>query len=132
MWESALPNLQFGGEGNLLETVDVIVGLPISPGQARGTVLVIEDPRDFRQIASDIILVTPSTSPTWLPLLNLSVGLIVEVGGLLSHGSVIAREYGLPGVANIPYATKRFKTGDIVLVDGSTGIIQILEHAPEE
>jgi pyruvate,water dikinase len=53
------------------------------------------------------------------------------MGGLLSHGSVIAREYGVPAVANIPQATKRFKTGDQVLVDGSTGIVQLLEPAVE-
>jgi phosphohistidine swiveling domain-containing protein len=69
----------------------------------------------------------PSTDPAWLPLLRLAAGLIVEMGGLLSHGSVIAREYGLPAVANIPDATKRFRTGDTVLVDGSTGVVQLLE-----
>jgi pyruvate,water dikinase len=52
------------------------------------------------------------------------------MGGLLSHGSVIAREYGLPAVANIINATQQFRTGDSVLVDGSTGIVQLLEPAP--
>jgi pyruvate,water dikinase len=108
---------------------DVLVGLPISPGQVRGTILVLHHPDEFEKIADDIILVTPSTDPTWLPLLHLSAGLIVEMGGLLSHGSVIAREYGLPAVANIVNATQIFHTGDSVLVDGSTGVVQVLETA---
>lgn len=111
---------------------EVLLGLPISPGQIHGTVLVLNHPDEFEPIAEDIILVMPSTDPAWLPLLHLAKGLIVEMGGLLSHGSVIAREYGLPAVANIPQATKRFHTGDIVLVDGSTGIVQLLESASQE
>jgi pyruvate,water dikinase len=106
---------------------EVMVGLPISPGQARGTVVVLNNPDEFEKSAGDTILVMPSTDPAWLPLLRLASGLIVEMGGLLSHGSVIAREYGLPAVANIPDATKRFQTGDSVLVDGSTGVVQLLE-----
>jgi len=107
----------------------VTVGLPISPGQARGAVVVVRHPDEFEKVAGDIILVMPSTDPAWLPLLHLACGLIIETGGLLSHGSVIAREYGLPAVANIPQATRRFQTGDKVLVDGSTGVVQLLEPA---
>jgi pyruvate,water dikinase len=107
----------------------VLVGLPISPGQVRGTVLVLRHPDEFERVADDIILVTSSTDPAWLPLLHLASGLIVEMGGLLSHGSVIAREYGLPAVANIVNATQIFQTGDSVLVDGSTGVVQVLEPA---
>jgi pyruvate,water dikinase len=59
-------------------------------------------------------------------------GLIVEKGGLLSHGSIIAREFGLPAVADIPDATQRFHNGDLVLLDGSTGLVQILEPAAVE
>jgi pyruvate,water dikinase len=128
--ESQIPSIQLG-VGLLAETPsDVLVGLPISPGQARGTVLVLHHPDEFQRVADDIILVTPSTDPAWLPLLHLASGLIVEMGGLLSHGSVIAREYGLPAVANITNATQQFRTGDTVLVDGSTGIVQLLEPAP--
>lgn len=125
--ESQIPLIQLGvGLTNAAPT-DVLVGLPISPGQARGTVLVLHHPDEFQKIANDIILVTPSTDPAWLPLLHLASGLVVEMGGLLSHGSVIAREYGLPAVANIANATQQFRTGDSVLVDGSTGVVQILE-----
>jgi pyruvate,water dikinase len=125
--ESQIPLIQLGVGLAPTAPTDVLVGLPISPGQTRGTILVLHHPDEFKKIADDIILVTPSTDPAWLPLLHLASGLIVEMGGLLSHGSVIAREYGLPAVANIVNATQLFRTGDTVLVDGSTGIVQILE-----
>jgi phosphohistidine swiveling domain-containing protein len=128
--ESQISSIQPGVGLLAAATSDVLVGLPISPGQVRGTVLVLRHPDEFEQVADDIILVTPSTDPAWLPLLHLASGLIVEMGGLLSHGSVIAREYGLPAVANIINATQIFHTGDSVLVDGSTGIVQLLEPAP--
>jgi pyruvate,water dikinase len=129
--ESQIASIQLGSGLSPEPASDVMMGLPISPGQARGTVVVLQSPHAFEKLADDIILVMPSTDPAWLPLLHLANGLIVEMGGLLSHGSVIAREYGVPAVANIPQATKRFKTGDQVLVDGSTGIVQLLEPAPE-
>jgi pyruvate,water dikinase len=64
-----------------------------------------------------------------LAFFPLAAGLIVEVGGMLSHGSIIAREYGLPAVSNITDARKRLKSGDRVLLDGTTGVVQILEPA---
>lgn len=129
--ESELSSIHVGLGPSPAPLSDVLVGLPISPGQARGTVLVLHSPDQFQKLADDIILVTPSTDPAWLPLLHLASGLIVEMGGLLSHGSVIAREYGLPAVANIPEATRRLRTGDSVLVDGSTGVVQMLEPAAQ-
>lgn len=125
--ESEIPYIRLGVGLSAESPSEVLVGLPISPGQAYGTVLVLHDPAEFEQLAGGLILVLPSTDPAWLPLLHLAAGLVVEKGGLLSHGSVIAREYGLPAVANIPQATKRFRTGDRVLVDGSTGVVQLLE-----
>lgn len=127
--EAQIPAIQLGVGLQAEAASDVLVGLPISPGQVRGTVLVLRHPDEFQRVADDIILVTASTDPAWLPLLHLASGLIVERGGLLSHGSVIAREYGLPAVANIVNATQIFQTGDSVLVDGSTGVVQVLESA---
>ena len=115
------------GQGLQTETAEVLVGLPISPGQVRARVQVLRSPEDFKPTDQAMILVTPTTDPSWLPLLHHAAGLIVEMGGLLSHGSVIAREYGLPGVANIPDATRRFRDGEVVLLDGSTGVVQRLE-----
>ncbi len=77
------------------------------------------------------ILVTPSIDTAWFPIFPQARGLIVETGGLLSHGSIIAREFRLPAVANIPDATNRFHDGDLVLLDGSTGLVQILDSATD-
>jgi pyruvate,water dikinase len=127
--DSQIPQLQWGG-GLVADTTEVMIGLPISPGQARGVVVVVHHPDEIEPLAeTPMIFVMPSTDPAWLAHLHLASGLIVETGGLLSHGSIIAREYGLPAVANIPQATGRLRTGDVVLVDGSTGIVQVLERA---
>jgi pyruvate,water dikinase len=126
--ESEIPSIQVGVGLRAGSQPEVLVGLPVSPGQAHGTALVLRSPDEFEPIAAEIILVMPSTGPAWLPLLHRAAGLVVETGGLLSHGSVIAREYGLPAVANIPHATQLFQTGDTILVDGSTGVVQLLER----
>ncbi|MDH3674340.1 MAG: PEP-utilizing enzyme, partial [Anaerolineae bacterium] len=126
--DSQLPSIQVGVGLSSDRPSDVILGLPISPGQSRGRVVVMLQPQELEPDSNDdIILVMPSTDPAWLAQLPFASGLIVEKGGLLSHGSIIAREYGLPAVANIPHATQRFRTGETVLVDGSTGIVQRLE-----
>ena len=125
--ESQIFDIQLGQGLSTSGDAEVITGLPISPGQVRGKILILQNPEDFQTPNKDIILVMRTTDPAWLPLLHRAAGLIVEMGGLLSHGSVIAREYGLPGVANIPDATSRFHNGDIVLIDGSTGVVQRLE-----
>jgi phosphohistidine swiveling domain-containing protein len=107
----------------------VLSGLPISPGQVQGRVIVLRRPEDSDRMKEGAILVTPSTDPAWFPVFPQARGLVVEAGGLLSHGSIIAREFGLPAVANIPQATSRFHDGDLVLLDGSTGLVQVLESA---
>jgi phosphoenolpyruvate synthase/pyruvate phosphate dikinase len=107
----------------------VLSGLPVSPGQVQGHVIVLRKPEEADRMQDGAILVTPSTDPAWFPTFLRARGLIVETGGLLSHGSIIAREFGLPAVANIFQATGRFHDGDLVLLDGSTGLVQILEPA---
>jgi phosphohistidine swiveling domain-containing protein len=109
----------------------VMSGLPVSPGQVQGRVLVLCQPEDATRMVEGAILVTPSTDPAWFSVFPQARGLIVETGGLLSHGSIIAREFGLPAVANIPDATSRFRDGDLVLLDGSTGVVQILQSAAD-
>ena len=71
------------------------------------------------------ILIAPVTDAGWTPLFLSAAGLVVEVGGLLSHGSVVAREYGLPAVVGVAAATQQIKTGDRVYLDGSTGVVVI-------
>jgi phosphohistidine swiveling domain-containing protein len=73
------------------------------------------------------VLVTRFTDPAWTPIMGLIVGLVTEVGGVLSHGAVIAREYGVPAVLNVPGATEIVKTGQIVEIDGCKGTVKIID-----
>jgi pyruvate,water dikinase len=113
----------------LMETAlsSVLSGLPVSPGQVQGRVVVLNRPEDADRMQEGVILVTPSTDTAWFPLFLKARGLIIETGGLLSHGSIITREFGLPAVANILNACNRFHDGDLVLLDGGTGLVQILD-----
>jgi phosphohistidine swiveling domain-containing protein len=104
----------------------VLSGAPLCPGQVQGRVSVLHRPEEADHMQEGAILVTPSTDVAWFPVFSHARGLIVETGGLLSHGSIIAREFGVPAVANVPEATTRFHDGDLVLLDGSTGLVQIL------
>jgi pyruvate,water dikinase len=118
----------------LMETAlsSVLSGLPVSPGQVQGRVVVLNRPEDSDRMQEGVILVTPSTDTAWFPIFLKARGLIIETGGLLSHGSIITREFGLPAVANIPNATNCFHDGDLVLLDGSTGLVQILDPVTSE
>jgi pyruvate,water dikinase len=76
------------------------------------------------------ILVAPSTNPGWTPLFLTAGGLVMEMGGAMSHGAVVAREYGIPAAVGVPGATERIRTGTIVTVDGSRGTVSLDEAAP--
>jgi phosphohistidine swiveling domain-containing protein len=102
-----------------------ITGSPVSPGVAEGVVHVVLDPRQANLQPGEI-LVCPGTDPSWTPLFLSAGALIMEVGGLMTHGSVVAREYGIPGVVGVHNATTRLKTGQRVRVDGSKGVIEVL------
>lgn len=70
------------------------------------------------------IFVAPATDPAWSPLFTLAAGLVVEIGGTLSHAATVAREYGLPALANVRDATRRLKTGDRVRLDATNGWVE--------
>jgi phosphoenolpyruvate synthase/pyruvate phosphate dikinase len=99
-------------------------GTPVSRGSVEAEVVVIADPGDFGSMKRGAILVTRATDPSWTPLFTLASGVIVEVGGVLSHASTIAREYGLPALANVKQATRRLKTGDRVLLNATEGWVR--------
>jgi pyruvate,water dikinase len=84
--------------------------------------MIVTDPLD--RVSHGDTLVTPTLDPSWIPLFTVASGLVVETGGTLSHGSIIAREYGLPTVVNIPGITRILKTGERVLFDGSAGTLR--------
>jgi phosphohistidine swiveling domain-containing protein len=108
-----------------VEEGQVLVGSPVSPGVAEGVVRVVLDPRRT-PLAPGEILVCPGTDPSWTPLFLAAGGLVMEVGGMMTHGAVVAREYGIPAVVGVDDATRRLHTGQRVRVDGSSGQVAIL------
>ena len=101
----------------------VLTGLCVSPGSVEAEVVVMRDPGEFASMKRGAILVAPATDPSWTPLFTLASGVIVEVGGMLSHASTIAREYGLPALANVKDATRVLKSGERVRLDASAGCV---------
>jgi pyruvate,water dikinase len=104
---------------------EVITGSPVSPGVVEGPVHVVFDPHQTRLVPGEI-LVCPGTDPAWTPLFMAAGGLITEVGGMMTHGSVVAREYGIPAVVGVHQATQRLKDGQRVRLDGTAGKILII------
>src|SRR2546426_1172562 len=104
---------------------EVLVGLPVSSGVIEGRARVIFNMEDADLEDGDI-LVTSFTDPSWTPLFVSIKGLVTEVGGLMTHGAVIAREYGLPAVVNVENATKLINDGQRIRVNGTEGYVEIL------
>ncbi len=102
-----------------------LVGLPVSAGTVEGRARVILDMADADLEAGDI-LVTTSTDPSWTPLFISVAGLVTEVGGQMTHGAVIAREYGLPAVVGVVNATRLIRDGQPIRVHGSDGYVELL------
>ncbi len=102
-----------------------LVGLPVSAGTIEGRARVILDMADANLEAGDI-LVTAYTDPSWTPLFVAIEGLVTEVGGLMTHGAVIAREYGLPAVVGVENATRLIRDGQRIRVHGTDGYVEIL------
>lgn len=109
--------------GNL--PAGALVGLPVSAGTVEGRARVIFDPAKADLEPGDI-LVTPYTDPSWTPLFVAIRGLITEVGGLMTHGAVIAREYGLPAVVGVEHATRSIRDGQRIRVHGTDGYVEFL------
>jgi pyruvate,water dikinase len=106
-----------------------LVGGPVSPGCVEGLVRVVLDPRRA-DLRPGEIMVCRGTDPAWTPLFLTAAGLVMEVGGLMTHGAVVAREYGIPAVVGVDRATERLRTGQRIALNGSTGEIRLLGDAP--
>jgi rifampicin phosphotransferase len=132
MRESELPRLVRTAAVSVRTSDDsTLSGYPVSSGVVEAEVVVVRDPADFDRMRPGAILVAPATDPSWTPLFTLASGVIVEIGGVLSHASTIAREYGLPAVANVRHATRRLRTGERIRLDAVNGLIHRLEPATE-
>ncbi|MGD8621222.1 MAG: PEP/pyruvate-binding domain-containing protein [Anaerolineales bacterium] len=116
----------YEGVGAATDTEQSFRGSPVSPGVVEGKIHVVLDPHNV-QLEPGEILVCPGTDPAWTPLFLTAGGLITEVGGMMTHGSVVAREYGIPAVVGVHEATTRLRDGQKIRLDGSEGTITLLE-----
>jgi pyruvate,water dikinase len=102
------------------------MGNPVSAGVVEGIAHVVIDPHK-EVLSPGEILVAPFTDPGWTPLFINAAGVVLEVGGLMTHGSVVAREYGIPAVVGVLEATKKIQTGQKIRVHGEAGYVEFLE-----
>jgi len=106
---------------------NLLRGFAVSPGSVTGIASVIMTPNDFDKMTPDSILVCPLTTPAWTQLFPHARGLVTDIGSILAHGSIVAREYGIPGVLGVGDATQRIKSGQTIAVDGDRGTVTILD-----
>lgn len=125
---SEIPSLE---RGDLVRTPEppvrtALKGQCLSAGVAEGPVVVLHEPTDLDGAEPGMVLVAPATDPAWTPLFTLAAAVIVEVGGLVSHAAVVARELGIPALGNVPGATRRLRDGDHVRIDATNGDVEVL------
>lgn len=109
------------------ESARTLKGISVSSGVARGRARVFITVDTDQPVYPGEILVAPFTDPGWTPYFIPAAGIVMDMGGLLSHGSIIAREYGIPAVVNVGPATRIISTGQMIEVDGDTGEVRILD-----
>ena len=116
MWETQKRNALDAG---------TLEGFAVSPGKVTGAASVVLSPADFASMKPDTILVCPTTTPAWTPLFTQATGLVTDIGGILAHGSIVAREYGIPAVMGTGNVTKRVISGQQIAIDGDAGTVRI-------
>lgn len=107
--------------------VQELTGFAGSPGVVEGTARVIKSVGELSQVEPGEILVCPITTPSWAPIFTRIQATVTDVGGMMSHAAIVCREYGLPAVVGTGFATKLLQTGQRLRVDGTTGVVTILE-----
>ena len=104
---------------------NALSGLPASPGRASGPARVIRTPEEFDRLQPGDVLIAPVTTPAWTPLFARAVAVVTDTGSPLAHASLAAREYGIPAVVGTGSATARLQNGQMVTVDGTTGLVEV-------
>ena len=117
VWEAS-KLLVFNSKGNVLK------GVSGSPGTAVGTVRLIRTPKEFYKMQKGDVLVCHLTDPEWTPLFKLASAVVADTGSALSHAAIVAREFAIPAVLGVGFATTKFKDGDLITVDGNTGEVR--------
>jgi phosphohistidine swiveling domain-containing protein len=134
----AIPYLVFGNEPPSRSTAvapgatvqQKLTGIGASAGVVTGPLWVVTQLETAIAPMDAFILVVPYTDAGWAPLLAQAQGLVAEVGGRLSHGAIVAREYGIPAVMDVTNATQRLRTGQWVRLNGETGVVEVID-APQ-
>ena len=106
---------------------DILRGIPVSPGTVTSPASLIKSPVEFDKMQPDSTLVCPMTNPAWTPLFAHATGLVTDMGGILGHGSIVAREYGIPAVVGTGTSTQRTKHGQTIKVDGEVGTVELIQ-----
>jgi pyruvate,water dikinase len=104
---------------------ETLKGVAASPGQVTAPACVVHGPEDFASMNTGDVLVAALTTPAWTPLFARAAAVVTDIGGPLSHGSIVAREYGIPAVLGTDDATKRIQSGQMITVDGSSGMVML-------
>jgi pyruvate,water dikinase len=110
------------------QTGAVIAGVGASPGRITAPARILRGPEDFGQMRPGEVLVASITTPAWTPLFAMASAVVTDVGGPLSHGSIVAREYGIPAVMGTGVATRRIRSGQNIRVDGDAGTVVLLDE----
>jgi pyruvate,water dikinase len=108
---------------HLLEPHLMLSGIPVSSGRVSGPVTFVRSEADWINVRRGDIIVAPVIDPGMAPLFGVAAGLVVEMGGTLSHGAIIAREYGLPTITNVRRVMTQLSEGEIIIVDARQGIV---------
>ena len=119
--ETFVPTGESEQEGNRIK------GIGASFGTVTGVACVLHGPQDFDRMKQGGILVAKLTTPAWTPLFAMAGGIVTDIGGPLSHGSIVAREYGIPAVLGTGVATRWIANGQTITVDGTQGIVTLVE-----
>ncbi|MEJ2732771.1 MAG: PEP/pyruvate-binding domain-containing protein [Anaerolineae bacterium] len=117
-WLPAAEESQIGG---------TLKGVAASAGCVTAPACVLHGPEDFDEMRPGDVLVAGTTTPAWTPLFAMASAVVTDIGGPLSHGSIVAREYGIPAVLGTGVATRRIQSGQIITVDGSAGVVTFVE-----
>ena len=113
------------GDGGRPEEVE---GLPVSPGVVKGRARVIDDPDSAVEVDEGEVLVCETTDPSWASFFFVAGAVVIDIGGPMSHGAIVAREMGIPCVINTRNGTSAIRSGDLLRVDGGTGKVTVLER----
>jgi pyruvate, water dikinase len=108
-----------------------LIGAPASPGTAEGPARVVRTVDEVADVREGEILVCSITSPAWAPIFSKIKAAVTDIGGVMSHAAIVCREYGMPAVVGTGRATSLIRTGQMVRVDGSSGVVTIVDGAPD-